>query len=424
MSKKSEATENKNIKEITVKIEGKEWEEALNKAYEKASKKVKIDGFRQGHAPKELFLKKYGKSSLYMDAADLCLEQAYVKAFEDQKDVRIVAEPDIALSDVNDEGIEFKFTLTLRPEVKLGKYKGLGIKKEKVEVTKEEVEHAIGHMRERYAENVLKEGAVSNGDIVVIDFEGFKDGVAFEGGKAENYSLTIGSETFIPGFEEQLIGMKSGEVKEINVTFPEDYHSEDLKGAPVVFKVTLHEVKEVKVPEINDEFFEDLGMEGIDTLEKLEAQVKENILTHKEADADNKYVDDLLEAAAKNVTIDIPDVMVEEEKKRMIKQYEENLKMQGITLEQFYQFTNSDEQALKDQMHEEAVKRITFRLMLEEIATAENIKITEEQAEEEATKLAEKYQMKKDEFLKLFGGLDMVKYDLEMRAAMDALKSE
>lgn len=415
---------NKNIKEITVKIEGKEWEEALDKAYEKASKNVKIDGFRPGHAPKELFLKKYGKQSLYMDAADLCLENAYIKAFENKQDLRIVAEPEIALKNVSDEGIEFLFTLTLRPEVKLGKYKNLGVKKEKVEVTKEEIEHSIGHMRERYAENVLKDGAVADGDIVVIDFEGFKDGVAFEGGKAENYSLTIGSGTFIPGFEEQLIGMKNGDTKEINVTFPEDYHSEELKGAPVVFKVTLHEVKEVKIPEINDEFFEDLGMEGIDTLDKLEAQVKENLLAHKEAEADNKYVDELLEAAAKNVTIDIPDVMIEEEKKRMIKQYEENLKMQGITLEQFYQFTNSDEQALKDQMHEEAVKRITFRLMLEEIAQAENIKITEEQAEEEATKLAEKYQMKKEEFLKLFGGLDMVKYDLEMRAAMDALKSE
>lgn len=424
MSTKKESPESKNKKEIIVRIEGKEWEEALDKAYQKASKKVKIDGFRPGHAPKELFLKKYGKPSLYMDAADLCLEQAYVKAFEDKQDLKIVAEPDITVSDVNDEGIEFKFTLTLRPTVTLGKYKGLGVKKEKVKVTKEEIDHAIEHMRERYAENVLKEGAVSNGDIVVIDFEGFKDGVAFEGGKAENYSLTIGSNTFIPGFEEQLIGMKSGEEKEVNVTFPDDYHSEDLKGAKAVFKVKLHEIKEVKIPEVNDEFFEDLGMDGIDSLEKLEQQVKENIQANKEHEAENKYVDDLLETAAKNVTIDIPEVMIEEEKKRMIKQYEENLKMQGITLEQFYKFTNSNEQALKDQMHEEAVKRITFRLMLEEIAVAEEIKITDEQAEEEANALAQKYQMKKEEFLKLFGGLDMVKYDLEMRAAMDVLKGE
>ncbi|MCI8446011.1 MAG: trigger factor [Bacilli bacterium] len=415
---------NKNIKEITVKIEGKEWEEALDKAYEKASKNVKIDGFRPGHAPKELFLKKYGKQSLYMDAADLCLENAYIKAFENKQDLRIVAEPEIALKNVSDEGIEFLFTLTLRPEVKLGKYKNLGVKKEKVEVTKEEIDHTIEHMRERYAENVLKDDAVEDGNIVVIDFEGFKDGVPFEGGKAENYSLTIGSNTFIPGFEEQIIGMKSGEEKDINVTFPEDYHSEDLKGAPVVFKVKLHEVKEVQIPEIGEEFFEDLGMEGVDTVEALEEQIRENITTHKEADAENKYIDDLLEKAAENIEVDIPDVMIEEEKKRMIKQYEENLKMQGITLEQFYQFTNSDEAALKEQMHEEAVKRIKFRLMLEEIAEVENLKVTDEDAEEEANKLAEKYQMKKEEFLKLFGGLDMVKYDLEMRAAMNVLKGE
>lgn len=416
--------ENKNIKEITVKIEGKEWEEALDKAYQKASKKVKIDGFRPGHAPKELFLKKYGKESLYMDAADLCIEKAYVQAFEDKQDLRLVAQPEIALKNVGEEGIEFLFTLTLRPEVKLGKYKNLGVKKEKVEVTKEEIDHTIEHMRERYAENILKDGEVENGNVVVIDFEGFKDGVPFEGGKAENYSLTIGSNTFIPGFEEQLIGMKPEEEKDINVTFPEDYHSEDLKGAPVVFKVKLHEVKEVKIPEIGEEFFEDLGMEGVDTLEALEKQIEENIIAHKEADSENKYIDDLLEKAAENVEIDIPEVMIEEEKKRMIKQYEENLKMQGLTLEQFYQFTNSDETALKDQMHEEAVKRITYRLMLEEIAEKEEIKITDETAEEEATKLAEKYQMKKEEFLKLFGGLDMVKYDLEMRGAMNILKGE
>lgn len=420
----STKAENKNIKEITVKIEGQEWEDALDKAYTKASKKVKIDGFRPGHAPKELFLKKYGKQSLYMDAADVCIEKAYVKAFEGNEDLKIVAEPEISLTNVDDEGIEFLFTLTLRPEVKLGKYKGLGVQKEKVEVTKEEIDHAIEHMREHYAENVLKDGEVQNGDIVIIDFEGFKDDVAFEGGKAENYSLTIGSGTFIPGFEEQLIGMKSGEEKEINVTFPEDYHSDDLKGAPVVFKVKVHEVKEVQIPEINDEFFEDLGMEGVHSLEELESQVKENITTHKESDAENKYIDTLLETAAKNVEIDLPEVMIDEEKKRMIKQYEENLKMQGITLEQFYQFTNSNEDALKDQMHEEAVKRITFRLMLEEIAKVEGIQVTDEDAEKQATELAEKYQMKKEEFLKAFGGLEMVKYDLEMHQAMEVLKSE
>ena len=414
----------KNTKEINIKIEGKEWEEALDKAFTKANAKAKIDGFRPGKAPKDVFLKKYGKESLYMDAADIVLEEAYRNVFEENKDLEIVAQPDIALKSIDESGVEFTFTLILKPEVKLGKYKGLGIKKDSVKVTKEEVEHEIEHLRSHYAENVVKDGEVVSGDIAIIDFEGFKDGVAFEGGKGENYSLTIGSNTFIPGFEDQIIGMKKGEEKDINVTFPEDYHSEELKGAPVVFKVKVNEIKEVKIPELDKDFFEDLGMEGIDSKEALENQVKENIKAHREAEIDNKYIDDLLEAASKNVEVDIPEVMISEEQDRILKQYEENLKMQGLTLEQFYQFTNSDEAALKDQMKDEAVKRVTYRLMLEEIAKVEKIEITDEKANEEADALAARYQMSKDEFLKAFGGIEMIKYDLKMRGAIDTLKGE
>lgn len=414
----------KNIKEISVKIEGKEWEEALDKAFTKANAKAKIDGFRPGKAPKDVFLKKYGKEALQIDAADIVLESAYRKVFEDNKDLEIVAQPDIALKSIDEKGVEFTFTLTLKPEVKLGKYKGLGVKKESVKVTKEEVEHEIEHLRSHYAENVVKDGEVVSGDIAIIDFEGFKDGVAFEGGKGENYSLTIGSNTFIPGFEDQIIGMKKGEEKDINVTFPEDYHSEELKGAPVVFKVKVNEIKEVKIPELDKEFFEDLGMEGIDSKESLENQVKENIKAHREAEADNKYIDELLEKASKNVEVDIPEVMISEEQDRILKQYEENLRMQGLTLEQFYQFTNSDETALKDQMKDEAVKRVTYRLMLEEIAKVEKIEITDEKADEEAETLATRYQMPKDEFLKAFGGIEMIKYDLKMRGAIEVLKGE
>ena len=414
----------KNIKEINVKIEGKEWEEALDKAFTKANAKAKIDGFRPGKAPKDVFLKKYGKEALYMDAADIVLEGAYRKVFEDNKDLEIVAQPDIALKSIDDTGVEFTFTLTLKPEVKLGKYKGLGVKKGSVKVTKEEVEHEIEHLRSHYAENVVKDGEVVSGDIAIIDFEGFKDGVAFEGGKGENYSLTIGSNTFIPGFEDQIIGMKKGEEKDINVTFPEDYHSEELKGAPVVFKVKVNEIKEVRIPELDKDFFEDLGMEGIDSKESLENQVKENIKARREAEADNKYIDELLEAASKNVEVDIPEVMISEEQDRILKQYEENLRMQGLTLEQFYQFTNSDETALKDQMKDEAVRRVTYRLMLEEIAKAEKIEITDEKADAEAESLATRYQMPKDEFLKAFGGIEMIKYDLKMRGAIDTLKGE
>ena len=414
----------KSEKEIEITIEGKEWEGALDKAFKKANKNAKIDGFRPGKAPKEVFIKKYGKQSLYMDAADEAADMAYQKLLKDYADdvKELVARPEIALKDVNDDKITFLFTLTLRPLVKLGKYKGLGIKKDEIKAEAEEIEDAINHMRERYAEDVIKEGAIASGDIAVIDFEGFVDGKAFEGGKSENYSLKIGSGTFIPGFEEQLVGLKSGDEKDVKVTFPADYHAEDLKGKDATFKVKIHEVKEVKVPELDKDFFDDLGMEGITTKEELEAQVSENILARKEMEAENKYLDNLLEAAAKNVEVDIPEAMINEELDRMIQQYSEHLKMQGITIEQFYQFTNSDEMALRDQMRPEAVKRITYRLMLEEIAKEEKIEIDDKAAKEEAKKLAEKYQMKEDEFLSAFGGLDIVKYDMKMRKAMEVLK--
>ena len=413
---------NKNVKEITIKIEGKEWEDALDKAFEKANKKVKIDGFRQGKAPKEVFIKKYGEESLFMDAADLVLQPAYQKMLDENKDVEIVAQPEVALKSISKDGVEFIFTITTKPEVKLGKYKKLGVKKEKVEVTKEEIENALNETLNRYAENVVKEGKVENGDIAIIDFEGFKDGVAFEGGKGENYSLTIGSNTFIPGFEDQIIGMSKDEEKDINVTFPEDYHSEDLKGQKVVFKVKVNEIKTTKIPELNKDFFEDLAMEGIDSKESLEKQLEENIKAHKEQHAEDHYIDELLKKGIENMEVDIPEAMINEELDRMIRQYEENLKMQGLTLEQFYQFTNSDEAALKDQMKEEAEKRVASRLLLEAIKVEEKIEIADDEAKKEAEELAKKYNMEKDEFLKLFGGIEMVKYDMEMRRAIEILK--
>ncbi|MEI3529637.1 MAG: trigger factor [Bacilli bacterium] len=415
---------NKNVKEITIKIEGKVWEEAMDKAFVEANKKAKIDGFRPGKAPKDIFLKKYGKESLYFDAADKVVGEAYDKVLKDNKDLELVAQPEVNLKSIDEKGVEFIFTLTTKPEVILGKYKGLKVKKDKVSVTKKEIEEAIEQMRSRYAENVSKDGKVENGDIAIIDFEGFKDGVAFDGGKGENYSLTIGSNTFIPGFEEQIIGMNIGEEKDINVTFPEDYHSEELKGQPVVFKVKVNDIKTVVIPELNKDFFDDLGMDGVDSKESLEHQLEETMKARKEMEADNKYMDELLAAAAKETKIDLPEVMIAEEQHRMIHQYEDNLKMQGLTLEQFYQFTNSDEQALKDQMREEATNRVTYRLMLEEIAKAEKINISDKEADDEASKLADKYQMKKDEFLKMFGGLEMIKYDLQMRQAMEILKSD
>ena len=412
----------KNKLEYTIKIEGKEWEEAIEKAFVEANKKAKIDGFRPGKAPKEVFIKKYGEESLWLDAADHVLQSAYTKMLDEHKDLELVAQPDVAIKAISKEYVEFNFILITKPEVKLNKYKKLGVKKEEVKVTKEEIDKAILDMRNKYAENVTKEGTLENNDIAIIDFEGFKDGVAFEGGKGENYSLTIGSNTFIPGFEEQLIGMKNGEEREIKVTFPEDYHAEELKGQEATFKVKLNEIKQVVIPELNKDFFDDLGMEGINDEESLRKQVEENIKAHKEHHAEDHFIDELLEEGIKNMEVEVPDVMIEEELNRMIRQYEENLKMQGLSLAQFYQFTNSDEAALKDQMREEAEKRVKSRLLLEEIAKLEKLEVTDEAAEKEAEDLATKYNMKKDEFLKLFGGIEMVKYDLEMRKAIDVLK--
>lgn len=409
-------------KEILVKFEGEEWQDALNQAFKKANKTAKIDGFRPGKAPKDVFLKKYGIGVLFEEAAEILLEDAYKKVMEDNKDLQIVAQPRVEINSVTEDAIEYKFVLVTKPEVELGKYNGFNIKKEEVTVTDEEVDEALINMRKRYTENVNKDGKVEDGDIAVIDFEGFDNGVPFEGGKGEDYSLKIGSNTFIPGFEEQIIGMSKGEEKDINVTFPEDYHSENLKGKPVVFKVKVKEVQEVKLPELDKDFFEDLGMEGIEDAESLKKQLKENIEARKTQEVENKYIDELLEAAANETKVSIPHIMIHDELDRMLKQYEERLKMQGITLEMFYQFTNSDEKTLKDQLHGEAEKNVKYRLMLEAIAEKENIQISDEEASKEAEDLAIKYDMNKDEFLKLFGGLEMVKYDLSMKRAIEILK--
>ena len=414
---------NKSLKEIVIRIEGEKWENALDKAFKKANAKAKIPGFRSGKAPKNVYLKNYGIESLFMDASNYAVEDAYNQMLEENKNLEIAAQPILDIKSIDEKYIEYVFTITTKPEVKLGKYKGLDVKKETIKVTKKEIEEAVDHMREHYKENVVKEGSLENGDIAIIDFEGFKDGVAFEGGKGENYSLEIGSNTFIPGFEEQLVGMKIGEEKDINVTFPEDYHSEDLKGQPVVFKVKVNEIKEVKVPELDKEFFEDLGMEGIDTKEALEAQVKENIKAGKEAQAEEKYTEDLLAEIAKTTEIDIPETMINDETERMVEHFGEHIAMQGLSLDMFYQYTNSSKEDLKEKYKEEAEKRIKFRLILEEIIKVEKIKVTDKEIDAKVEELAQKYNMTKEEVKKQYGeNLDYIKYDLEVTKAFDIIK--
>ena len=414
-------SKNNNIHDITIKIEGDSWKEAIDKVFLEKQKTVKVDGFRKGKVPRNVYEKKFGIESLFLDAANSVLQEAYAKAMDESK-LEPVVQPSVDIKGIDENGVEFSFKIITKPEVNVKKYKGLNIKPEKVEVKDEEVDHELGHLLERYTELVPKDGKVENGNIAIIDFEGFKDGVAFEGGKGENYSLEIGSNTFIPGLEEKIIGMKTGEEKDLDLTFPEDYGAKDLAGAKVVFKVKVNEIKEKKARELDEDFFEDLGMEGIDSEEKLREEIKASIKAQKEMDAENKYVDTILEEVSKNVEVDIPEEMVEEELDRLMNRFEEQMKMQGISLDLYYQFTNTQEKDLRSQMEKEAYNNVLYRLMLETIVSIEKIEVSDEEVEKEAEELAKKYQMKKDEFLKEFGGLDLVKYDLEMRKVIELLK--
>ena len=412
-----------NMAKLTIEVSAEELEGALQKAYQKQKSRINVPGFRKGKVPRQLIEKMYGPEIFYDDAANALIPEAYSKAY-DESGLEIVSQPKIDVTQI-EKGKPFIFTaeVATKPEVELGEYKGIEVPKYSNRVTQKEIDAKLEEEQLKNARTITVEGRpVQDKDEVVLDFEGFVDGEAFEGGKGENYSLTIGSNTFIPGFEDQIIGMSKDEEKDINVTFPEDYHSEDLKGQKVVFKVKVNEIKTTKIPELDKDFFEDLAMEGIDSKESLEKQLEENIKAHKEQHAEDHYIDELLKKGIENMEVDIPEAMINEELDRMIRQYEENLKMQGLTLQQFYQFTNSDETALKDQMKEEAEKRVASRLLLEAIKVEEKIEIADDEAKKEAEELAKKYNMEKDEFLKLFGGIEMVKYDMEMRRAIEILK--
>ena len=411
----------KNIHEIEIELKGKEWTSAVDEAFNKAVKTAKIDGFRQGKAPRSVFEKKYGKVSLFYDAINAKLPEMYSKLLKDN-DLEPIIDPKIDILDVNDDICKIKFIVTTKPEVKIKKYKSLGVKKEEVKVTKEEISAEIDNLRNRYADLEIKEGKIESGDIAVIDFEGFQDGVAFEGGKGENYSLTIGSNTFIPGFEDALIGHKSGEDVDVKVTFPKDYQSEELKGQKAVFKVKIHEVKTKVLPELNEDFFLDLEMDGVKSKKDLEKVTEEQIKARKEYEVENKYMDDLLAEVAKNTTVDIPNELVEEEIDHMIHEYAHNLEHQGISLDMFYQYTNSDEKTLREQMRNDAETRVKYRFMLDEIANLENIEITDKEAKEEAENLAKRYNVSKDEFIAQIGGLEVLKNDLRIQKALEIIK--
>ena len=411
----------KNIHEIEIKLEKNEWTKALDTAFLSEQKNAKVDGFRKGKVPRNVYEKHYGKQALYYVAINNELGMLYEKVLKDNK-LEPIRDPKIDIVEVDDEKLVVKFTITTKPEVKIKKYKGLGVKKDEVKVTKKEIDEEVDNLRNRYADLVIKDGKIEEKDIAVIDFEGFVDGVAFEGGKGENYSLTIGSNTFIPGFEDQLVGHKAGEEVDVNVTFPEEYHSEELKGKKALFKVMIHEVKTKELPKLDEDFFLDLEMENVKDEESLRSVCEAQIKARKEYEAENKYIDDLLAEVEKNTTVEIPNELTEEEIDRMVSEYAHNLEHQGITLDMFYQFTNSDEQALREQMRNDAMKRVKYRFMLEEIAELEKVEVSDKEVKEEAEKMAKQYNVTKEEFLKHFGGDEALRYDLMMQKVIEIIK--
>ena len=412
-----------NVKKIVKEYNGEVWTKAIGSAYDKIKKDVTVDGFRKGMVPFDMFVSKNGVEPLYNDAIDILLTTEYKKVFDEVKEIPVV-QPSIDIKNISKDAISIEYTFISSPEVKLGAYKNLGIKKETAKVTAKEVKEEIEKLQAKYAEIQVKEtGKVENGNTVVIDFEGFLDGKTFEGGKAENYPLEIGSHTFIPGFEEGLIGMSTGEEKDLNLTFPENY-TEELKGKDVTFKVKVNIIKEKVLPEINEDFFKDLGYDDVKTKEELEAKIKEQIKTRKEADIENKYIDECLEAATSNMKVEINPEIIDDEIHRMIDQMSEQLKMNGITLEQYMQFTGMTHEDLHKQYEEMATKRVKERFLLENVAKVEKIEVSDKDAEAKAEEMAKNYGMTKEDLLKEFGGLDMVKYDMKMRAAINIVKGE
>ena len=411
----------KNVKEIEVKLEGKKWEEALDKAYKKQKKDIKIDGFRKGAVPKDVFIKKVGIEALFSDAVDLSLNDLYKKVIADNK-VTPVCEPKVDITHICDHDATFKFTIIERPEIKLGKYKNLGAKLEDVSVTADEIKAEINTLRQKYVDIVENnDGIVEDGSTAVINFKGVVDGKELEGGSGQDYPLEIGSNTFIPGFEEGLKGMKVNEEKVIKLKFPEDY-VEDLKNKDVEFTVKVVGIKKRVLPELNEDFYKDLGYENVKTQTELESEVSKHLLEHKKVDAENKYIDELLKKAIENLEVEINPEIIEDEVQRIINQYTNQLQMQGLTLDQYLEFTKSNLESLKKMMEPEAINRIKSRYLLEEIVTKEKIEVLDEEIKAETKKMAEMYQVTEEELLKMIGNEDMIGYDLKMRRAIEILK--
>lgn len=411
----------KNEHKLEIEINGKEWAKCLDDAFKKKVKATKIDGFRKGAIPQEIYIKKFGIESLYMDAVDLAAGSAYHKALKENSLIPVV-EPAIDIKDITKDHVIFLFNVITRPEIVLTKYTKLGVKKEAIKVTPADIDAEIKTLADKFADIALKEdGKVEQGNTAVINFEGFVDGKLLEGGSGANYPLEIGSHTFIPGFEEGLIGMEINESKELNLTFPENYTPE-LKNKEVKFNVTVLEIKERVLPKMNKEFYEDLGFDDVKNETEFKSEIEKTLIARKEVEIEDKYIDDCLDAAIKNMKVEINPEILSDEVHRMIHQFEEQLKMQGLTIDQYLEFTHQKHDDLHSQMEPEATKRIKYRYLLETIAEKEKFTVTETEVDAEIEKLADQYGVTKEEFVKNFGGLEVVKYDIKMHKAIEFLK--
>lgn len=414
----------KNMAKLTIEVSADEFSKAVEEAYQKNRGKISVPGFRKGKVPKKMIEKMYGKAVFYEDAANALIPGAYEKALEECEET-IVSSPKIDVTQI-EEGKAFIFTaeVALKPEVTLGTYKGVEVDKIEISVTDEEVEADLKQQQENNSRVVTVERPVADGDIAVIDYEGFADGVAFEGGKGEDYSLTIGSHSFIDNFEEQLIGKNAGEECEVNVTFPEEYHAKELAGKPVVFKVTVKEVKEKQLPELNDEFAGEVS--EFETLDAYKEDIRKKLTEKKEAEAKNEKEDAVITAVIENAQMEIPEAMVETQQRQIVDEFAQRLQMQGLSMEQYFQFTGLSYQHMLEQVKPQAERKIKSRLVLEAVVAAENIVATEEDYEEEIKRMAEGYRMEADKIKELMGeqGKKQIMEDLAVRKAAEFVVNE
>ena len=418
MSLQVEKLEN-NMAKLTIEVPANDLEKALQSAYMKQKNKIAMPGFRKGKVPRQMIEKMYGPEIFYDDAANALIPKAYSEAY-DECDLEIVSRPEINIVQI-EKGKSFIFTadVATKPEVKLGEYKGLEVDKVSTRVTQKEVDAKIQEEAEKNArEVVVTDRPVADGDEVILDFEGFVDGEAFEGGKGENYPLTIGSGSFIPGFEEQLVGAEAEKEVEVKVTFPEDYHAEDLKGKEAVFKCTVHEIKAKELPELDDEFASEVS--EFDTLDELKADIKAKTKEQKVNDGKRAQEDAAVDAIIESAKMDLPEAMVDTQARQMLDEFAQRMQQQGLTLDQYMQFTGMTADKMMDELRPQAEKRIKTRLVLEAIAKAENIEITDEKLDEEIAKMAEAYQMEADKLKSFMGDKEkeQMKQDMAVQEAI------